>query len=533
SLTSITFSDYKDLRMGNITNPFSDLLPRSDFYVERIGGQDTMLVSADKNKQRYTGYNQTDFLQKFLFQPNNKIRHVLSVHLSTSSNIPRYDRLVEKSGNLPRYAEWNYGPQLRVMGSYNLSATVSKKLMDYVQAVVAYQRIKESRINRRFGEEERKSNVEDVDVVSLNVDLSKQVKNHLVRYGLEATYNHVASTGTSFNIVTKHVQPESTRYPEGGTNTYSAAAYITNTWAFAKQWKLNGGIRFSYNGLDSKFGDSTILDLGTKKLQQSNGAVNGSLGILWNNKGWTFTLLGSTGFRSPNLDDLGKVFNPQDGVLLVPNPNLKPTYLFGGEMAIRRSFGNNGKIEVVGYYSHLIDAIVRAPYAVNGNSSVLYQGELLQLFANQNKQQAFITGVSSNLALNIYNGLAATASVTYTYGRVFTDTTLAPLDHIPPLFGKAGFQHQWKRLRTEVYFNWSAWKLLKDYSVNGADNFETATVNGMPAWYTLNFRVSYGIIPSIRVQVAVENILDQNYRAFGSSISAPGRNFLITLRANL
>ena len=533
SLTSITFSDFKDLRMGNVTNPFSNLLARADFYVERIGGVDTMIVTDNRNTQKYTGYNQTDFLQKFLFRSSSRFSHTVAVHFSTSSEIPRYDRLVETSGALPKYAEWSYGPQLRVLGSYGLSTTTLSKFADYVQAVVAYQRIQESRITRRFGSDIRETKVEDVDVVSINADLSKQMKKHLVRFGLEATYNHVASSGSSLDIVTEMSRFITSRYPEGGTNTYSAAAYVTDTWSFAKQWKLNGGIRFSYYGLESTFGDSAILDFGSKKLSQSNGAVNGSVGILWRNKGWTISLLASSGFRSPNLDDLGKVFDPRDGVLVVPNPDLKPTYLYSIEMAIRKSLGNKGQIEVVGYYSHMVDAIVNAPYSYQGQDSVLYGEEVLQLFANQNKQQAYVAGVSSNLALSIYKGLAATASVAYTYGRILTDTTPAPLDHIPPLFGKVGVQHQWKRLRTEVYFNWSTWKKLEDYNIDGSDKFSSATVDGMPAWYTLNFRASYGIIPSIKVQLAIENIFDQNYRMYGSAISAVGRNFLITLRANL
>lgn len=533
SLTSITYSDFKDLRMGNVTNPFSDLLPRDEFYVERVGNLDTMIINEKRNLQRPTGYNQIDVLQKILYRPNNRITHAFSFHFSTTNNIPRYDRLVESSLGLPKYAEWNYGPQRRILGSYSLNATLSGLLADYLQTVVAYQRIQESRITRKFGDNQRDTGIEDVDVVSLNADLSKQIRKHLVRYGLESTFNNVNSSAVSYDIVTEIEQRSTSRYPSGGTQAYTAAAYITDTWSFVKEWKLNGGVRFSFNHLEAAFGDSTVLDFGNSKLKQTNGAVNGSLGLLWNKKKWTFSLLGSTGFRSPNLDDLGKVFDPRDGVLVIPNANLKPTYLYSGEMAVRKSFGNHGKVEVVGYFSYLIDAIVNAPYTYQGQDSLLYNGEMLRLFANQNKQQAYVTGVSANAAIYIYKGLAATASVAYTYGRIVSDTAQTPLDHIPPLFGKVNLQHQWKRLRTEIYVNWSAWKRLEDYNIDGADKFTSATADGMPAWYTLNVRASYGILPSIRLQMAVENILDQNYRMFGSAVSAPGRNFLVTLRATL
>jgi hemoglobin/transferrin/lactoferrin receptor protein len=66
----------------------------------------------------------------------------------------------------------------------------------------------------------------------------------------------------------------------------------------------------------------------------------------------------------------------------------------------------------------------------------------------------------------------------------------------------------------------------------GEDNFAYATVDGMPSWFTLNARVSYSITKAISFQVACENILDQNYRQYASNISAPGRNFILTLRGS-
>ena len=78
----------------------------------------------------------------------------------------------------------------------------------------------------------------------------------------------------------------------------------------------------------------------------------------------------------------------------------------------------------------------------------------------------------------------------------------------------------------------NGWKRLKDYSPSGEDNLPFATVDGMPSWYTVNFRASYTLNRFLRLQVGVENILDKHYRAFASGISAPGRNIYGVLRAN-
>ena len=73
-------------------------------------------------------------------------------------------------------------------------------------------------------------------------------------------------------------------------------------------------------------------------------------------------------------------------------------------------------------------------------------------------------------------------------------------------------------------------KKLEDYNIIGEDNIDNATADGMPAWYTFNARVNYQFHPLLGMQLACENILDQNYRVFASNISAPGRNFVATLR---
>lgn len=42
--------------------------------------------------------------------------------MSNSTNIPRYDRLSETSGGIPKNAEWYYGPQFRTLAAYQFDA---------------------------------------------------------------------------------------------------------------------------------------------------------------------------------------------------------------------------------------------------------------------------------------------------------------------------------------------------------------------------------------------------------------------------
>lgn len=52
-----------------------------------------------------------------------------------------------------------------------------------------------------------------------------------------------------------------------------------------------------------------------------------------------------------------------------------------------------------------------------------------------------------------------------------------------------------------------------------------------PSWYTLNLKMSYQLSDLLLISGGIENITDQRYRPYSSGIAAPGRNFILSLRA--
>ena len=124
-------------------------------------------------------------------------------------------------------------------------------------------------------------------------------------------------------------------------------------------------------------------------------------------------------------------------------------------------------------------------------------------------------------------------TTTFTQGSFDDEAGAVPLDHVAPTFGRTGLTYRNKGTRAELYARYAAAKKLADYNPDGEDNLQYATADGMPAWWTLNLNVAYQINRQIQLQASVENILDVHYRMFASGFSAPGRNFRITMRANL
>ncbi|OWY19244.1 TonB-dependent receptor [Sphingobacteriales bacterium UPWRP_1] len=535
-LTSFTYSDFDDLRQGsNRRSDYPDFGKRP-FYVERINNTDSAVVNKNPDKQVGTAYSQYDLLQKIRFRQNDKVNHTFNFQFSNTTDVPRYDRLTETSGGLPRFAQWYYGPEKRLLAGYQLQLDKGVSWFTNARLTLAYQNIEESRNSRRFNNPGLRRQVEKVQVWSANLDVAKNLStNNTLRYGAEITYNNVNSSATSLDITTNLVTPWNTRYPDGGSTYLTSGLYLTNQHRMADGKLIaSAGLRYSLVQLKAKFESKEFFPFPYSEANQTNNALNGNLGLVWlPAPTWKISLLGSTGFRAPNVDDLGKLFDSQPGTVFVPNPNLKPEYAWNAELGITKNLFGKLQLETTAFYTLLNNAIGAAPFTFNNQDTIEYDGVQSAVFAQVNNSSAYVTGVNAAMLFDVTNFLSLFASVNYTYGRINTDTTDYPLDHIPPIFGRAGVKLQSGKLKGEIITLFNGWKHIEDYNLNGEDNQQYATPDGMPAWFTLNLRTSYLLNKNFEVQAGIENLLDANYRLFASGVSAPGRNFTVTLRGNL
>ena len=534
SLTSFTVSEFNDLKQGkNRSSKYSDFGKRP-WYQDRIDGVDTMIQNSDQNLQVGSAYEQLDLLQKFLWQSSENVRQVLNFQYSTTNDIPRYDRLTQESGANPKFAEWYYGPQRRLFLSYMLELDKKSKIYDNARMVIGYQQIEESRITRLFKNNNRDSQIENLDILSFNADFDKRKKNREMSYGIEAYTNQVQSTANRLNIATGQGSNIDTRYPDGGSEMNGAAAYGTLTAELGKKKEkfiLRSGLRFSYIQLNATFDDKTFFPFPFSEIVQQNANATGSIGLVYNpGKDWRITANASTGFRAPNVDDLAKVFESIPGTVIVPNPDLKAEYSYNGEVGVSKVLKDKITVSALGYYTLLNNVINVQNSTFGSQDSILFNGTMSQVRTSINSQSAYVKGFEGAIRGEIVKDLSCFASFNYTLGRINTDTTDYPLDHIAPFFGRVGLTYVAKKMRSELFVNYSGQKKLEDYNIIGEDNIANATADGMPAWYTFNVRVNYQFHPLLGMQMACENILDQNYRVFASNISAPGRNFVATLR---
>jgi hemoglobin/transferrin/lactoferrin receptor protein len=502
------------------------------FYAERIDGKDNKVTNTDYNKQVGSAYSQYDILQKFMYQKSIKVKHLVNLQYSNTSDVPRYDRLTEVSGTNPKYSEWYYGPEKRFLAAYHLELSEAK-IYDKSIITAAFQDIEESRISRNFNNVNKKSQIENVKVFTLNADFQKIIKPNTIQYGAEMTFNDVKSTATNLNINTGVFTPSNTRYPDGKNTMKSLAVYLTNQLNVSQKLYINGGLRFNAIHLNAKFIDKTFFPFPYSEAKQSPNALSGNLGIVARPTNKTkLSALFSSGFRSPNIDDMTKVFDSKAGTLVVPNPDLKPEYTYNYEASINQQIGEVLTIEATYFYTLFKNAIITAPFTLKGQSLVDYLGVKSKVVASQNVREAQIKGWNITLYAKLRPDLIFSSTLNNTKGKIMDDKN-TPLDHIPPMFGRTALKFSKKKLQLEVFSLYNGWKKITNYNLDGEDNQQYATPDGMPSWWTLNLRSEFHINKNLQIQVACENILDKNYRNFASGISNAGRNFIVTLRGNI
>jgi hemoglobin/transferrin/lactoferrin receptor protein len=543
-LQSYTYSNFGDMTMGKNYPTDYPGFGRRDSVIVTSGGIDNVVANSDKQEQKYSGYKQWDILQKFLFKQSEKVSHSMNLQLSNSTDVPRYDRLQDKRnfggalGTTLRYAEWFYGPQKRNSGTYRLDLT-KLGFADELSITVNYQDIEESRQTREYRRYDRfDSRVEKLEVWNFTVESRKKMKQHELTTGIDGQLNKLKSIGTRTNLTSGAVTPLDSRYPDGKNNVKYFGLFVEHIIKNPNgKFVYNQGLRFQSVSLLSTIVNNSFFNLPYTRIDQDNFAFTGHLGVVFlPSEDFRFTSNLSSGFRAPNIDDLVKIFESSTAAkqVVFPNPDIKPERTYTWDITFNHTIAKKIKFEFSVYHTWFRNALVKAPFQINGQDSVVYNGVYSQVLANQNRNKAFVTGFNSNIEFRFKKYFSLRSTINYTYGRYKKYTGAeVPLDHIPPVFGTTSLSFAKNKIETELYALYNGWKQIEDYNPDGEDNQQYATPDGMPAWFVLSWRGSINLNKNFKLQAGVENILDRNYRTFGSGFSSAGRNFIIALRADI
>ena len=530
SLTSFTVNSFGDLRMGR-NGPDEYLRP---FRVQQVGGQDQLVANEDPLVQSPTGYTQYNFLQKVFYKPNAYWNYDLGIRYSTTTDFPRYDRLIRpnSAGDGLRSAEWYYGPQQWLMANTTMTHKAKNAFYRGMKFTAAYQQFRESRNNRDFGDPSLFKTEEKVDALSLNLDLEHKRKERLrLYYGLGYVWNGVESVGTQIDQTSSAESEIPSRYTNGA-EWQSIAGYVNSEFKWKPNLSVLGGMRYSHVLLKAPF-DDRFFDFPFEEANVNSGAFTASLGLSWLPRAdWQVTLNGSTGFRAPNIDDIGKIFDSEPGAVVVPNPDLESEYAYNLDFGIRKNIKDRWVISASGFYTYLVDALVRRDFEFNGQNEILFQGELSRVQAIQNAAKAFVYGAEFGVEGNWGEHWQWRSNLTYTRGREEDDNGMESASrHAAPLFGDAHLIWNNDRFKSDFFVVYNGEISYENLALSErSKSFLYATdAQGnpfSPSWYTLNWRNQYRFRSGLVLSLSAENITDQRYRPYSSGISGAGFNLV-------
>ncbi len=558
SITSISVSKYGDITMGKNRShgyenwgltPLFSRNSRYSFYAEPS-------VNKNENIQKNTEYSQVDLFQKFLFNLGDTNLLNVNIQFSESSDIDRYDQLSIPKGNSLKFAEWYYGPQKRLLISPSLKIFPERKFMKKGVITFAFQKINESRIKRKFNSMNRSHQIEDLKVFSINGDFDTYFNGgHSISYGLESTYNYnyskaydrilEISDNKVIGMSQKFAIP--TRYPSDGSSYTSFASYVNWSWNMSEFFTFNVGTRVTFTKIKASWNDVISVNPQLSKIDLNSRALTTTVSMkLRPSKRVQINTVLSSGFRNPNIDDIGKI-RENNGLLVVPNTFLKPEYAYNLDLGVDfKSLNNNNYISLRGFSTIISRHIGRDNYTVFSDittpdlSTIIYNGEEVTTISNKNLGNRFIHGFSVDGFSQILNDFKLNYSLTYTDGD--TNEAYGPLPSISPLFGSIAMTYTKKDVNIRAIYKFSQAKDADQYSFGGEDGLdETPFINGedgliylgTPKWSDLSIYGSKKISSDIILRLGLTNVFDVHYRTFASGISAPGRSLQIGLNYKL
>ena len=564
SYSSISISKFGNLRMGENRKHGYDTWGLVPFHSENKEQEyfTQPTVNSNPNIQKNSDYDQVDVLQKFIVKlPKEKLL-TLNIQFSNSTDIPRFDKLNEyKDGEL-RFAEWHYGPQKRFLISPQLKVFPKKKLFYKGYFTLAYQNIKESRVSRKFDELNRSHQNENVEAWSFNGDFETLKSNkRSITYGFEWVKNKVLSSAFSQELILNGNQisglsnptPIPTRYPSAGSDYTSAAFYGNFKWDLSPKTTLTAGGRYTHTWLKAQWEtnagvypqwlfDSPIGNLTT--INAVNDALTGSLSITYRpNTSWQLNFLASSGFRSPNIDDLGKI-REHKGNLLIPNPTLKPEYANNLDFGISYFTPNKKGAFALRFYSTFLRDYIGRKFALNYTDQLTgqvialrFDEDIVQTQINANMGAATIHGASFEGKWKLASHFTISSDLTLTHSNFLEG--FGPLPSILPFYGATMLQYNKDKLSIQIRNRFSSAKNPKDYSLGGEDGLDETPIKinseglpqfvGTPSWSIFNLSGSFAWNEQLVIRGGLENVFDAHYREFASGISASGRSLMLGL----
>jgi hemoglobin/transferrin/lactoferrin receptor protein len=481
----LAFSGEKVAILGGVSyRNFGDL----------IGGDTT-------GRQSPTGYKELDFDVKSLFKINTKTTLTLAHQNVVQDNVPVFHKV-----QLENFKINNFDPQRRQLTYARLDKTFDNSVLKKAYLIASYQATEEGRNSQKNGSTVLR--IENDKVRSTGVNLQTEMtfsKDWTAVNGVEFYNDLVNSSRVDFDEKQNISTPKRGLYPDGST-MMSLAAYTLHHLQ-KDDWHFTVGGRFNTYNIGVK-----EENLGETTLKPSAFVWNASILRGWQNVSLFASF--NTAFRAPNIDDLGTL-GIVDFRYETPNFNLNPEKSYNTQVGFKYK-SNTLKGEAYFYRNELRDIIARIKV-----DTQKVQG--YPLYKKENVEQGYIQGFETQWNWQITEGVGFESGLTYTFGENVTKAE--PMRRIPPLNGRFALNFDKK--------SWSATAEImgatqQNRLAQGDKDDNRIPKGGTPAWWIMNVYGNYSW-QSLTLNIAFQNLFNQDYRTHGSGVNGVGRSVSVAL----
>jgi len=233
----------------------------------------------------------------------------------------------------------------------------------------------------------------------------------------------------------------------------------------------------------------------------------------------------SQGFRAPNLSDLTRLDTARSNEIETPVTDLDSEEFLNYELGLKW-IGERWAGQAAVFYTDIEDMVIRTPTGriIEGNNEV----------TKRNSGAGYVQGIEAQARYRFDDVWSVFGSLTWLDGEVDTFPTSdalpvrEPIDRLMPATAHAGIRWQpsgapwW--LEGQVSYAADA----DDLSSRDAADTDRIPPGGTPGYAVLTLRSGWAISESVRMSLALENLLDEDYRVHGSGVNEPGRNIVLS-----
>ncbi len=499
ALTRFASSDmektfHSDLLFGSKNVALKAGLSYRDFG-DIVGGDTT-------GRQSPSGYKELafDFKGKIKLSENWEV--TLSHQSVEQKNIPLFFRI-----KLENFAVNEFNPQKRNLSYFQLNGKTDKDLLKSINLTASLQSTSEQRNIRKNGSDVLRIETDKVETLGLTLNVISSISNSwTASSGVEYYQDVVNSDRIDQNIQTNSIKKSRGLYPDN--SKFQSYALYSLHQIQRGNWQFNFGGRL--NGFNIKITDD---NLGTINVEPRALVYNLSTAYELSENSSIYASH-STGFRSPNVDDMGTL-GIVDSRYELPTYELKPEKSYNFELGYKLR-KNRFATSLALFNTDLEDLITRIKVEnqqING----------INVYRKENTEKAYIRGFEAEMEFLASNSVKVFGNLSYAFGQNLTKNE--PIRRIPPMNGKLGVEYRKNSffVRPEIWFASEQTRLAQ----GDKDDIRIGKL-GTKGWMTTNIFAGFDK-KHYSINLSFQNLNNMDYRTHGSGINGVGRSAWVTL----